>query len=304
MNDLGDRELRYFIAVADELNFTRAAERLRIAQPPLSRAIRQLERKLGAELFHRDSHRVRLTDFGAELLEDAREAIERLDALSQRARRAATRDPTLVVTAKPGLTTEMLRKIIAAYAAGPDARPVEIAVSGYRAQADLIRAGDADLALLSSPYDLRGLDSEPLSSHPRVAALPARHALARRAALRCQDLRGRPIPSWPEETATERTYWAGADNDHEAAGQIPLGPAVSDPTQLLEVVALGQAVALIPAPLAENNHRPDIAYRPVLDASPYLITIAWPAGSRSRPIADLVRTAIALYGEVSEVAEA
>lgn len=294
MDGLGDRELRYFVTVAEELNFTRAAERLRMAQPPLSRAIRQLERKLGSDLFQRDSHRVRLTDFGAGLLDDARTAIERLDALGRRARRAAHQEPTLVVTAKPGQTTEMLRMIIERYSAEPDSLRVEIAVSGYRAQADLVRDGRADLAVLSSPYEERGLDFEPLASHPRVAALPAGHRLAGRSDLRCRDLRDHRIPTWPDETPAERAYWTGRDRD-QGSGDSPAGPVVEDPDQLIEVVALGQAIALIPAPLAERHPRSDIVYRPVIDASPYLITMAWPAGSRSRPIADLVRVATGLY---------
>ncbi|GAB3763628.1 LysR family transcriptional regulator [Microlunatus parietis] len=301
MDGPSDRELRYFVAVAEELNFTRAAERLGMAQPPLSRAIRQLERRLGADLFVRDGRQVQLTDFGAGLVEEARHALDVLDSLGRRARRAARPSPTVVVTAKPGHPTELLRQIADSYAGRPGALPVEFLVSGYRAQADLVREGRADLALLSSPFELGGLDFEPLTSQPRVAAVPAGHPLARRTALRCRDLAGEPVPRWPDESVAERSYWTGRDGDGGANEDPPGGPRVSDPSQLLEVIGLGQAVALIPATLAERNPRPDIAYRPVVDASPYRITIAWSAGSRSRPIADLVRIATSRFGELSKL---
>lgn len=301
MSDIEVRELRYFVAVAEELNFSRAAGRLGMAQPPLSRAISQLERRLGVQLLERNPRRVTLTAAGLTLLEEARSALDAMSAAARRTRRAASATPTLVVTAKPGVATGLLQQIVDSYAALPGTPQVEIVVSGYRRQADMVREGRVDLALLSSPYDERGLDAEPLVSEPRVAALPAGHELARRSVLRCRDLHGEPMPQWPETSPAERAYWSGRDRDFSKSGtfepqpDVPVhGPVVSDPTQLLEVVGLGQAVALIPQSLAENNPRADIAYRSVRDASPYTLTIVWPEGSRAHSIAVFVRTAIDL----------
>jgi LysR family transcriptional regulator, benzoate and cis,cis-muconate-responsive activator of ben and cat genes len=306
MEDLEVRELRYFVAVAEELNFSRAAQRLGMAQPPLSRAIRRMERRLGADLFERDTHRVALTTAGAALLGDARGALEVMSALTRRAHRAANATPTLVVTAKPGTPAGMLRAIVDAYRKIPGAMPVQIVVSGYGQQADLVRDGRADVALLGSPYDERGLDAEPLTSEPRVVALPVDHPLARRDRLRCRDLRGEPVPQWPQWTPVDRLYWSGQDRplaqpDTSPEGHDrPDGPVVADPGQLLEVVSLGQAVALIPESVAQHNDRADIAYRPVVDASPYITAIGWPRETRSRPIAQFVRTAIELNGPREE----
>jgi len=301
MSDLEVRELRYFVAVAEELNFSRAAERLGMAQPPLSRAISQLERRLGAQLFERDTRRVALTAAGLTLLDEARSALDAMSAAARRTRRAASATPTLVVTAKPGVATGLLQQTVDSYTALRGTPQVQIAVSGYRQQADMVRDGRADVALLSSPYDERGLDAEPLVTEPRVAALPAGHELARHGTLRCRDLHGEPMPQWPESSPAERAYWSGRDGDFSANGSIapqpdvPVhGPVVSDPTQLLEVVGLGQAVALIPQSVAESNPRADIAYQPVRDASPYTIVIAWPEGSRAHSIAVFVRTALDL----------
>lgn len=312
------RELRCFVAVAEELNFSRAAERLGTAQPPLSRTIRQMERRLGADLFHRDTRTVTLTAVGRSMVDEARYALDVLAAVSRRARRAALTTPVLTVTAKPGIATGMLRRIVDAYAVRHGAVRVEIIVSGYRDQADMVRDGRADAALLSSPIETRGLDVEPLASEPRVAALPADHPLARRAELTCRDLWGEPVPQWPLATPAERAYWSGRDlatpphrlaPPDDAPDNVPdnvpddvpdvLGPAVSDPGQMIEVVALGQAVALIPESVADAGTRPDVAYRPVTDASPYTISVAWPEGSRAGHIAQFVRVATELYAEQS-----
>ncbi|CAN5268001.1 LysR family transcriptional regulator [soil metagenome] len=301
MIDLEVRELRYFTAVAEELNFSRAAERLGMAQPPLSRAIRQLERRLGVQLFERSNRHVMLTVAGLTLLDEARRALDAISAAARRTRRAAQETPTLVVTAKPGVATNLLQRIVAAYCRLPGAPRVEFAVSGFGEQAHMVRDGRADVALLGSPHDLLGLDAEELITEPRVAALPIGHQLARRAALRCGDLAGLPMPQWPGSSASSRDYWSGRDllsatrDGPESPDEPPVhGPAVRDSSQLLEAVALGQAVALIPQSLAEHNRRDDVTYRPVTDASHYSIVIAWPEHSCAQWTARFVRTSIEL----------
>lgn len=299
MAELETRELRYFRAVANELNFSRAAQALGMAQPPLSRAIRQLERRLGVQLFERSNRHVALTVAGLTLLDEAERALAAMSAAARRTQRAGLTVPTLVVTAKPGVATDLLRRILAAYGALPDARRVEIAVSGYGEQADMVLDGRADVALVGSPYERRGLDTEPLITEPRVAAVPSGHELADRATLMCRDLDGLPMPQWSASSPSELDYWAGRDRaafrGFEAGNQgssAPVyGPVVRDSSQLLEVVALGHAVALIPASLASCNQRDDIAYRPVTDASPYSIAIAWPEHTRGHSTASFVRTA-------------
>jgi len=299
MDTLEVRELRYFLAVAEELNFSRAAERLGMTQPPLSRAVAQLERRLDVQLFERSTRQVQLTAAGLTLREEARSALNAISAAVRRTRRAALTAPTMVVTAKPGVAAGLLQQIVRSYTALPGTPHVEIAVSGYREQADMVRDGRADVALLNSPYDARGLDAEPLTSEPRVAALPVGHELASRATLGCRDLHRHPMAQWPGSSPAERLYWSGRDRESSANGSIeppvdvPVpGPVVNDSTQLLEVVGLGQAVALIPLSMAERNPRPDIDFRSVYDASPYIIDVAWPEGARAHSIALFVRTAV------------
>jgi LysR family transcriptional regulator, benzoate and cis,cis-muconate-responsive activator of ben and cat genes len=125
-----------------------------------------------------------------------------------------------------------------------------------------------------------------------VAALPAGHPLAQRDSLRCVDLAGYPIPQRPNASPEAREYWTG--RDRIANGSVPAsppGPMVQDHSQLLEVVALGQAVALVPESLAVQSRRPEIVYRPVVDASPYTVALVWPSHVRIRWLAEFMRTA-------------
>src|SRR4051812_46241817 len=106
------RELRYFVAVAEELNFGRAARRLGIAQPPLSRAIQQLERRLGVTLLERTSRTVALTEAGSVLLREGRAALYAIEAADRRTRRAGAVRPGLVLVTKAGASGELLAKML------------------------------------------------------------------------------------------------------------------------------------------------------------------------------------------------
>lgn len=279
------RELRYFCAVAEELNITRAAKRLGIAQPPLSRAMRQLERRLGVDLFDRTAHRLALTQAGEILLEEAAAVLGALDSAVRRTQHAGRPGRGLVVTAKPGVATGLLLRICERFRADPDAPEIRVVLSGFGEQADMVRDGRADLAIAAC-VNGHDLDIELLTTQPRVAALAVGHELAGREALSTADLLAEPAPRWSDSRVVDRDYWLG-NPDRPADG-----PVVRDSAQLLDVVALGQAVALVPASLAAMNVRPDVTYRPVPDAAPYQTLVLWPAGSRSPWIARFVQTAL------------
>ena len=279
------RELRYFVVVAEQLHFGRAAQRLGIAQPPLSRAIAQLERRLGARLLERTSRGVTLTDAGAVLLEEARAALEAVAAAERRTRRAAEAGegkPAVVLVAKAGASTELIAKLLDAHAAEPDAVGVDVLLCGPGEQGRMLRDGRADVALLHAPFDsLAGLDYERLSTEGQVVLLPSGHPLTGRSEVRTDevsDLPGLPQPRWPQ-----------------ADGSYPDGPGpqVRDHAQLHQLVALGRASVIAPES-ARANLRNDLVAIPVVDAPPVTTVIAWPPHSRSKVVADLVRTATRL----------
>lgn len=276
------RELRYFVAVAEELHFGRAAERLGIAQPPLSRAISLLERRLGATLLERTSRAVTLTEAGSVLLREGNAALDAVEAAERRTRRAAGGESGLVLAAKAGASSELLTKLLDAYAAEPDAVSVEVLLCGPGEQERLLRDGRADVALLHRPFDrTAGFDTEELHSEGQIVVLPAGHPLTTRPHLPLAEvgaLPGLPKPRWPR---TDGTYPDGP------------GPRVRDHTQLLQLIALGRACAIVPES-ARTELREDLAAVPVLDAPTVTTLIAWPPHSRSRVVAGLVGTATRL----------
>ncbi|CUU60556.1 DNA-binding transcriptional regulator, LysR family [Parafrankia irregularis] len=279
------RELRYFIALAEELHFGRAAQRLGITQPPLSRAISQLERRLGVTLLERSSRSVTLTEAGAVLLREGRAALDAVDAADRRTRRAAlagTGEADLVLVTKAGASGELLAKLLDAYAAEPGAATVDVILCGIAEQERLLRDGRADVALLHRPYDSTvGFDTEELCTEGQVALLPSGHFLTGRANLRMADvaaLPGLPMPRWPGRNGT---YPDGP------------GPQVRDHTQLYQLIALGRTCTVLPES-CRVSLRPDITAVPVLDAPPVTTVIAWPPHSRSRALAGLVRAATRL----------
>jgi LysR family transcriptional regulator, benzoate and cis,cis-muconate-responsive activator of ben and cat genes len=263
---MDSRELRYFVAVAEELNFGRAATRLGIAQPPLSRAIQQLERRMGVTLLERTSRSVLLTEAGEILLHEGRKALTALGAAERRAQRAGS--PRLVLAMKPNSDAGLLEKILARYGS-----EVELRICRIGEQSELLRDGRADVALLRFPHDdPAGFEYEELLVEDSVAVLPRTHRLADRAAVTMADLAGEQLPHWP--------------------GSPPNGgPLVHDSAQLMQLIALGRTIALLPRS-TEQHSRTDLACVPVTDGPVSTLAIGWPEDSRSKAVAALVEAAV------------
>jgi DNA-binding transcriptional LysR family regulator len=241
------RELRYFIALAEELHFGRAAQKLGIAQPPLSRAIRQLERRMGVPLVERTSRAVRLTPAGEVLLREGRTALEAVAAATRRAQRPGLTDPHLILAMKPGGDGGLLPDILAEYETQPAAIPVEIVFS-IGGRAAMLRDGRADVGLLHSPQnDLTGLDTEELVTERQVVVLPENHRLARLPSVRLADLADETLPRWPGKPGGNGT-----------------GPLIHDAGQLMQLITLGRMVAVVPESVRGRLHS-GLVCRPVPD---------------------------------------
>jgi DNA-binding transcriptional LysR family regulator len=276
------RELRYFVAVAELLHFGRAAERLGMAQPPLSRAVRQLERRLGVTLFERGSRGVTLTEAGAVLLREGRAALDAVAAAERRTRRAARGTAGLVLVTKAGASSELLPKLLDAYAAEPGAVPVDVLLCGVGQQEGVLRDGRADVGLLHLPFDsAAGFDVEELTTEGQLAILPAGHPLAARRTLSMADVAA--IPGLP------MARWPGRDGGYPDGP----GPEVRDHAQLLQLIALGRAAAVLPES-CRHLLGPDLTTVPVPDAPRVTTVIAWPPHSRSLALAAFIRTATRL----------
>ncbi|MDQ7911260.1 LysR family transcriptional regulator [Phytohabitans sp. ZYX-F-186] len=273
------RELRYFVTVAEELHFSRAAKRLGMAQPPLSRAIRQLERRLGVTLLERNRSGVMLTGAGHVLLGEARGILDAAAAATRRTRRAASSTNRLTLATKAGANHELLRKLLDAHAAEPGAAEIEVLLCGMGDQARMLRDGRADVALMQRPFDaLAGFDTEDLHTEQQVAVLPAVHPLAARTSLTMADISDvpdLPVARWPRQ---DGTYEPGP------------GPEIHDQSQLAQLIALGHTVAVICASSRAWLWSAHAAI-PLTDAPHVTTVLAWPSQSRSQAVASLVRTA-------------
>jgi len=293
MNDLEVRQLRYFVAVAEELHFGRAAGRLGMAQPPLSRAIRDLERQLGVALLERTTRQVRLTAAGEVLLRDARTALEAVAAAARRARQAGSASPRLRVALKADVDGGLLPQILDAYCADGAALPPELVLGGFGEQPQALRDGRADVGLLLCPFDDRSLDSEPLLTEPVLVALAAADPLAARTRLCLADLADRTLPGGSPASQ-------GRPAGPRRSGQSP--PA-SNLSEIFSLVETGSVVFFVQPSVARRYPRPAIAYRPVSDLPNSTLALAWRQDARSPAIAAFVRAACAVAAAAHEQAE-
>jgi DNA-binding transcriptional LysR family regulator len=259
--DVELRHLRSFVAVAEELNFTRAAERLHLAQPALSTQIRQLELRVGARLLDRTTRRVELTPAGRALLEAAPGLLAGVDDALRAARRAAAGETGeltvgLLATAALDVTPRILR----AFAAERPQVAVSVRNVDFADPSGGVRSGDADLAMVWLPFEDEGLACDPLFDDRRMAVLAADHPLAAREALAAEDLLGEPF-CWVEGVdPVAGAFWT---LDELRGGPPRVGATVTGFEDMFAAVRSGAAIAAIPASIASTLPFPDIAARDV-----------------------------------------
>ncbi|MFD2419859.1 LysR family transcriptional regulator [Amycolatopsis pigmentata] len=265
------RELAYFVAVAEERNFSRAATRLGIAQPALSRAMQRLERRLGVRLLERTSRHVSLTNAGEVLLKEGRKALTALVMAERSAQRAGRAAPRLTVVMKPGGDAGLLEPLLTRFATHPDGVDVEVLICGLGEVKTLLRDGTADIALLRLPQDdLDGLATEDLLTEREMMVVPRTHRLAGRRSVGAADLAGEILPRWAED----------------APGT---GPVIKDTGQVAELIALGRMIAVLPESVARHLGRGLVAV-PV-EGRRTTLAAAWTDQRRDRALASFVRTA-------------
>jgi DNA-binding transcriptional LysR family regulator len=259
------RQLRYFIAVAEERHFGRAAERLHMAQPPLSQQIRRLEAELGAQLFFRTTRRVELAPAGEVLLEPARAILTAVDDAVEDSRRAARGEFGKLVVGFTGSATYALLPWVAI--ALREALPgVDLQLHGEMltpAQVEGLAEGTIDLAILRPPIHRRDLVVEVVRREPLIALLPERHRLAGAAAVPVRELAEDPFVTYVSHfrsvvhDAVEETC---AQN-----GFLPrVALEVAETSTLVSFVAAGIGVALVPASVSRMTVAGAV-YRPLAD---------------------------------------
>ncbi|AFM15112.1 transcriptional regulator [Mycolicibacterium chubuense NBB4] len=245
------RHLRYFRAVAEELHFGRAAERLHIAQPPLSQQIRQLEREVGAQLLVRTTRSVELTPAGEAYLRRVVRILDDVDAAGLQARRIADgAEGQLAIGCVGSATYSLLPRLVRVL--GDVLPDVEVSVRGEMlapAQLAALTAGQIDLALLRRPVELAGVTAVTVRRDRLLIALPADHRLSTRPELFMEDLRGEPFITHAGHGRSIMSNLVAALCTE--AGFVPqIRHEVAETSTLVTLVAAGLGIAVVPAPTA------------------------------------------------------
>ncbi|KVQ36571.1 LysR substrate-binding domain-containing protein [Burkholderia ubonensis] len=292
------RQWRYFVTVAEERHFGRAAARLSMTQPPLSQAIRALEDLLGVALFVRTKRSVALTAVGAALLPDVRKLLEAADALPPRAQSLARGETgslalAFVSTADYGLLPSLLRAFGARY---PQVR-LQLEEATSDVQIEELAAGRIDAGLIIPPVPPRHaaeLSYLPVVREPLVLAMPAAAAPAdapEDAPVRLADFAALPLVIFPRRLAPG--FYDIITGCYGAAGATPrIGQEAIQMQTIVSLVSAGMGVALVPQSL-RNLRRTGVVYRPLADGAPVVETgLVWRTGDVSPVLAgfiDIVR---------------
>ncbi|MFI6356184.1 LysR family transcriptional regulator [Streptomyces sp. NPDC050743] len=297
--DVDTRLLRSFLAVAEDGSLTRAAERVFVSQPALTKQIRQLETQLGVRLFERSRAGMALTDAGRELARRATELLARWDD-ALRATKAADRQAARILRVGfvASAANEATQDIVAEFARRRPGWRVELRQAAWSNPSAGLADGEVDAALLRLPFPGQdALRVEVLFSEARWVALPSGHRLAERTEIAFRELWDEPFVAAPEETGAWRDHWLAAD---EREGRpVRVGAVTEQPDDWLSAIANGYGIALAPESAARFYARPGVVYRPVTGVSSTRVGVAWaPADDRNPVVRDFVRCCVDLARRV------
>jgi DNA-binding transcriptional LysR family regulator len=278
------RKLRYFVAVAEEQHFGRAALRLHIAQPVLSRQIRAFEHDLGVALFARDSRGTQLTSAGNQLLADARFLLAESRALRDRMARVAAPVQRITIGVMPGL---LATAAVRAFEAADPSRRAEVIQVSWGDQVDVVREGRADIVYAREPFDHSGLGMLLLLEEPRDVALHASDPLAAKASLRLADLADRRLLQDP--AAVSEWYAIATPAQRRAC----VGAAAQTVEEKLEMVAAAQGFVILPRSTTAFYRRPDVSVIPIVDIAPSRVVLIWDAAASEGVRDDFLKLALA-----------
>jgi DNA-binding transcriptional LysR family regulator len=266
------RRLRYFVAVAAEANFGRAAARLYMTQPALSRQIQSLEAEIGVRLFDRDRQGTRLTPAGEQFCHDAKRLLELFIAARHRARQAARPASHFTVGFMPGVAVTPVIRKFAESLPGADISVVHTSPSN---QVDYLLSGTVDVCFVQLPISPRLFEIVPLFAEPRVIALPTEHPFTTTKGLSLEHFYG-----------LDRVDLDGPTPDPHDTGP---GASSSVPIEeQLERVALGLGYAILPEGAARFYYRRDIRYLHVTGLDEVQVALAQ---NKARPIREFDRFA-------------
>lgn len=282
--DVDTRLLRYFIAVVEAGTLTRAAERLFVSQPALTKQIKQLETQLGARLFTRSRAGMTPTEAGRILAERVPALLAEWDMVLRETSSAAGRAARLLrVGFIASAANEATPRIIAEFSRRRPGWRVDMRQATWSNPSAGLADGDVDVALLRLPFPGQDiLRIAVLFTEPRWVALPEGHALAARDVIPFRDLWDEPFVAAPPETGWWRDQWLATDE--RGGNPVRIGAVTDQPDDWLSAIANGYGIALAPASAARFYARPGITYRPVSGVSPSQVGVAWAVADDSNPV--------------------
>ncbi|MCF6526191.1 LysR family transcriptional regulator [Streptomyces sp. JJ36] len=290
------RQLEYFVAVAEEQNFTRAAGQVHISQSGVSAQIRRLERELGADLFDRSSRTVTLTTAGRSALEHARAALAAAGAVTQAVGEVTgLLQGRLTVGMVIGCTLTPLFDALAAFHQAHPAVDLALLEESSDRLLDGVRAGTVDVALVGTATAAPdGMDALPLISERLVAAVPPEHPLAKQPRVALRDLMAHPIVCMPPGTGLRAVF-------DQACTAQDLHPAIglqaSAPDALADLAARGLGVAVLSSSMAAGQHS-RLTARPLDDVdTPALLALVWRSTAHNPAVRTFVRHSRQAFGD-------
>ena len=294
------RDLRYFVAAADELNFTRAAERLHLSQPALSKQIRGLEAALRAQLFRRDRRQVELTAAGAALLTVARSLLQDWDeGVAIVADAAAAEARVLRAGTLTSIGRALFPAIVDQFAKRQPGWRIELRSFGWGDATCGLSDHAADAAFVWLPVDAAEIESEVLATERLFVALSTRHPLAERVEVEFAEIMSEPVAALPASAGPLRDFWLAID---QRAGHAPrLAAEVSTADEVFEIVSSGAAVTLLAEGNAAIYARQGIVCIPVSGLKPARLAIAWRRDDKRPAVRDFVRACRDAAAELAAV---
>jgi DNA-binding transcriptional LysR family regulator len=277
--DVQTRRLRYFIALAEELHFSRAAAHLHIAQQALSKQIRELEDAVGAQLLQRSTRRVELTPAGAAFLETARATLAAFDEGVETARRLARGEGgTLRIGYAVGAALELTRPILEEFARRHPGVQVELREYSAHDRSAGLAPGSVDVAFLRPPISAPGVELTTLFVEPLFVGLPVGHPLAGRTRVSVHELVDEPIAVGDgQDAAAERFWMLDAYREPGAPRRILRAHSL---TEELSLVSAGIACMITSAALARYTPHPGVRYVSIEDGPGAEVALAWREDAR------------------------